>query len=192
MKPFHSLKMLGALLLLSLGLNAQSFQFDNNSSSLIVYGTSNIHDWIIDAAKSSGTITLATSDQKITGIENLEMVIRSESLKSGKSGMDKNTYKALKTEQFKTITYKLKSVKSINQSSNGSYHVMTSGILELAGVKKNTDLKFNLELQNNKVTINGEHELKMTDFNIEPPTAVFGSIKTGDEVKIKFRAQFNK
>jgi len=30
----------------------------------------------------------------------------------------------------------------------------------------------------------------MTDYNIEPPTAMMGALKTGDEVKINYSFQF--
>ena len=30
----------------------------------------------------------------------------------------------------------------------------------------------------------------MTDFKIEPPTALLGAITTGDDIKIKFNANF--
>jgi hypothetical protein len=32
----------------------------------------------------------------------------------------------------------------------------------------------------------------LSNFNIDPPTAMFGTITTGDEVNIKFQAVFNK
>jgi hypothetical protein len=28
--------------------------------------------------------------------------------------------------------------------------------------------------------------IKMTDFGIKPPTAIFGTLRTGDEVKVNF------
>jgi len=32
----------------------------------------------------------------------------------------------------------------------------------------------------------------MTEFGIEPPTAIFGTLKTGDEISIDFNVVFKK
>ncbi|MCB7481546.1 YceI family protein [Christiangramia sediminis] len=192
MKLYSSLRILIATLLISTGINAQSYKLDNQSSSLIVDGTSNIHDWTIEAENTSGTINIDLDEGKIDDIENLEFSVIAESLMSGKSGMDKNTYKALNTDKYKSITYQLQKVNSIENTSGNTYKVSTKGNLTIAGVKKEINLNFNLKSDSNKIVLSGEHKLKMTDFEIDPPTAMFGSIKTGDMVKIKFTTQFNK
>jgi polyisoprenoid-binding protein YceI len=38
----------------------------------------------------------------------------------------------------------------------------------------------------NSMTVSGDYTLKMTDYGIQPPKAMWGTIKTGDEVTIKF------
>lgn len=192
MKLYSSLRILIATLLIGTGINAQSYKLDNQSSSLKVDGTSNIHDWTIEAENTSGTINLDLDDEKIDHINNLEFTVVAESLISGKSGMDKNTYKALNTDKYKSITYQLQKVNSIENTSGNTYKISTKGTLTIAGVKKEINLNFNLKSDNNKIILSGEHKLKMTDYGIEPPTAMFGSIKTGDMVKIKFNTQFNK
>jgi hypothetical protein len=32
----------------------------------------------------------------------------------------------------------------------------------------------------------GSKKIKMTDFNVEPPSFMFGSVKTGDEITVTF------
>ena len=53
-------------------------------------------------------------------------------------------------------------------------------------------IDFNLDINSNTIHIVGEKSIKMTDFNVEPPTALFGSITTGDEITIKFKTKFKK
>ena len=192
MKLYSSLRILIATLLISTGVNAQSYKLDNQSSSLTVDGTSNIHDWTIEAENTSGTIQLDFDEEKIDDIKNLEFTVRAESLMSGKSGMDKNTYKALNTDKHKSITYQLRKVNSIENTSGSTYKVSTTGNLTIAGAKKEINLNFNLKSDNRKIILSGEHKLNMTYYGIDPPTAMFGSIKTGDMVKIKFETQFIK
>ena len=41
-----------------------------------------------------------------------------------------------------------------------------------------------------KVQFTGSYTLKMTDFSVKPPTAMFGTIKTGDEITVKFNVDY--
>ncbi|MCP9198701.1 YceI family protein [Gramella sp. GC03-9] len=172
-------------------LNAQTYRLNNKASEVLVDGTSNIHDWTIEAESASGTISLNQNGKDLNGISKLEFTVEAESLKSGKGGMDKNTYKALNTDDHKLITYQLKEVNNIEKLSDNSYKVSTTGIMEIAGTKKNIRLDFNLKTNSNTISLSGEHNLKMTDYGVEPPTAMFGTITTGDTVKIKFKTQFS-
>ena len=192
MKPYSNFRILIAALLLSFGVNAQSYKLNNEASSLLIDGTSNIHDWTIEAENTGGNLTAEFDADKLKDIGKLEFTVMAESLMSGKSGMDKNTYKALNTDKYKEITYKLKDVKSIDKVSENTYKVKTSGTLEIAGKKKDINLDFNLKKGSNQIVLNGEYKLNMTNYGVEAPTAMFGTIKTGEDVVIKFESQFNK
>lgn len=192
MKRSYTLWMLAIVMLISLNIQAQSYQLNNNASKLEVDGTSNIHDWTLEAQKSSGSITVNFAADKLEAVEKLEFTVVANSLMSGKSGMDKNTFEALDTDKYKNITYQMKKVKKIEALSDGKYKVKSNGILIISGKSKEIALDFILKKQNNDLVISGEHSLKMSDFGIDPPTALFGTIKTGDPVKISFTSTFNK
>ena len=49
-----------------------------------------------------------------------------------------------------------------------------------------TTVDFSTTISDNKITLVGENKFKMTDFNIDPPKALFGTITTGDDINIKF------
>ncbi|WP_372916705.1 YceI family protein [Salegentibacter sp.] len=172
---------------------AQSQNFKMQSSSDIkVEGTSNIHDWELNAEKKSGSAVLESEDGKITGLQSLQATIPAESLKSGKGGMDKNTYKALNTDKHKNIEFKLDEVKDFQDTGNGTYNVKGVGTLKIAGVSKQIPLDFTMKVDANSIKISGEKPLNMTDFKIDPPTAMFGTITTGEDVIIKFNTNFTK
>jgi len=192
MRSYSTLMMFAAILLISIGVNAQSYQLNNEASTLNIDGTSNIHDWTIEAENTSGLLIIEFDDGSLEDIEQLELNVIAESLVSGKSGMDKNTYKALNTNKFKEINFKLKKVDHIEKLSNNTYNVKATGNLMIAGSKKDIQLQFSLKADSNKLLLSGLHEINMTNFGIEAPTAMFGTIKTGDKVTIKFETQFNK
>ncbi|HZW63593.1 MAG TPA: YceI family protein [Flavobacteriaceae bacterium] len=164
---------------------AQQFKLDNAKSALTVYGTSSLHDWEIKAQKQSGIVALQ-KEENLT-LTQLEVSIEAESLKSYKTAMDKNTYKALKTDQHKFITFKLVQVKKMEDLGNSVYRVTASGKLTIAGVAKTTDLTFKMQMSSNAVTLEGEKTFNMTEYDIKPPTALLGTVKTGDQITIKFK-----
>jgi len=171
---------------------AQTFKIDNSASKMEVLGTSNIHDWEILAKDLQGTINLELENGQLVKISQLDFSVIAESLKSGKGGMDKNAYKALNTDDYKTIVYQLVKVNNIDCTSKSQCKITTSGYLTIAGTKKPIEITFDSKISDGNIVLSGNKAIKMSSFNIDAPTAMFGTITTGDEVNIKFQAVFNK
>ena len=167
---------------------AQQYSLVNSESEITVLGTSSLHDWHLTAEKQSGKLVF--KNLEAGEIQNCYVQIVSKSLKSGKSSMDKNTYKALKTDSYKTISYQLVEVKETVSKGNGKFNIYTFGDLTILGIKKRVSLDFSLSIVDNKITLTGEKKIKMTDFNIDPPKALLGAITTGDEITINFSTKF--
>jgi len=171
---------------------SQTFKVNNPASKMEVLGTSNIHDWEIPAKDFQGTIKLEMENGQLVKISQLDFSVIAESLKSGKGGMDKNTYKALNTDEYKTIVYTLVKVNNIDCTSKSQCKITTSGYLTIAGTKKPIDINFDSKISEGNIVLSGNKAIKMSNFNIDAPTAMFGTITTGDEVNIKFQAVFTK
>lgn len=169
---------------------AQTYTVNNAASSLKVDGTSNIHDWTIEAKEFQGSLKVQVEDGQLVKVEELNFAVVAESLKSGKGGMDKNTYKAIDTDKHKRITYQLETVDNLDCTSKTSCKIATTGYLTVAGTKKPIELIFDAKVSGNKIVLSGSKKIKMTDFNVDPPTAMFGTITTGDDLTIKFDAAF--
>lgn len=167
---------------------AQEFSLVNSESSLEVFGTSSLHDWEIEAEQLSGTINFENIEA--CNIKSLSFSVVAKSLKSGKSGMDKNTYKALKTDEYKNITFQLTKVSSVTNKGGNVFDVSALGNLTIAGTKKQVSMKFTISADSSKVKLEGEKSFKMSTFNVEPPTALFGTVTTGDDITVKFSTTF--
>lgn len=186
---------LGSFLMIFFSANtsfAQDFKINKGASNLKVEGTSNIHDWELSSNDFQGNLKAQLEDGQLVQINELNFAVVAESLKSGKGGMDKNTYKALNTDKHQRITYQLQKVNNIDCTSKSNCKVTTTGILTIAGTKKTIDMTFDAKVSGDRITLVGNQKLKMTDYKVDPPTAMFGTITTGDEVNIVFNTVFSK
>ena len=154
--------------------------------SLEIDGTSNIHDWTSVAETVTINGTYSQTEGKMT-IPTLRVKIPVESIKSSKGRiMDNKTYDALQSEQHPAITFTLKELSEINAAL-----VKAVGTLTIAGKAKTISLTADRQLDGKGVlTFSGKKALKMTDFGIDPPTALLGTLKTGDDVTISYRLRF--
>jgi len=167
-----------------------SLNYRSQTLTIAVDGTSSIHDWSIKSDKGKCELTIMMTNDKPTGISALNFTVPVETLKSGKSSMDKNTYNALKAENFKNITYTLSS-GTITPVDAVTYQIKTIGKLTIAGSARLIDLvgvaKYNPA--DRSFTISGSEKLKMTDYGVKPPELMWGTIKTADEITVNFSSK---
>ncbi|MEO1023468.1 MAG: YceI family protein, partial [Bacteroidota bacterium] len=124
----------------------------------------------------------------LEGVGALSMSMVVKGIKSGKRQMDKNTRKALKEKDHPSITFNLDEIERITPDS-----IFAVGTVTVAGnpVQKEWHVAYRV-LDDTYIEIEGIQSLKMTDFNINPPKALLGRLKTGDDVQIEFKAYFNQ
>lgn len=184
---------LGTILLMVLtigfGAKAQTFQLASESSKLVVEGTSTLHDWEEQANKLKGSAQIVLDGNKLVEIKQLTFKVEVEGLKSEHSGMDSNTYKALESNKYPEITYELTKINSTKPSDKG-IALSTTGKLTIKGTTK--VINMDVIASEGSVNFSGETTFKMSDYGVEPPTALMGTIKTGDEVTIKFNVKYKK
>jgi len=189
MKTLHQtfrILMFAALVLLANTLQAQQNFTLNGNSELKVTGTSTIHDWdMVSTAGQSGKATMKLDNGKITELKTLQLTMPVSTLKSGRSGMDKNAYEALNAKAHPNVQFQLTEVLSITDNT-----IKAKGKLTVAGTTKNVPMDVNYKVTGNTVQFTGNQDIKFTQFNISPPTAVFGTIKTGDDLTLSFNATF--
>lgn len=190
MKNLKSIISIISLILACNQLGAQDLKLITDKSSIIVNGTSTVHDWEISCEKISGNAQIELIDNKLTGIEDFEFQVVVKGMKSGKGMMDNKTYNALKEKSYPSIEYKLYKVNKIETKTNESYSVMAEGLLTIAGNTKAISHKVTATISGGKVLFSGEYNLDMTAYSIAPPTAMMGAIKTGKNVVIKFETTF--
>ncbi|PWN05903.1 YceI family protein [Rhodohalobacter mucosus] len=189
-----------SILLLNLFLNGQPvFQTSlsdsvlvSPESSITVTGSSTLHDW--DAVSSNIELSADLPEswfqseeewntEALTGIV-AEMPI--ESLESGRRKMNRDIREALRSEQYPKIRFTSSVAEVLSyQKENGVYEFRLNGNLALAGEERDTQFVCTIdEHENQTLRATCETDIDMTDFNINPPTAFFGALKTDEMVTI--------
>ncbi len=177
---------------LNLSHAAAQVAFQSKAVTISLTGTSTLHDWEMKTTTgtSEAAFTVDATD-KVISISKLSFTLPVETLKSEHTAMDNNTYKAMNTDKFPNISFVLTS-SSVTPNGNNTYLLHCSGKLSIAGTTKETDLiatgKYNPA--DKSFTVTGVKAMKMTDYNVKPPTVMLGTIKTGDAISIAYNLKF--
>lgn len=166
-----------------------TYRVDPESSSLEVTGTSTLHDWSAQAKQMKGSILWSGDKEQFT-VKSLELIIPVKSLKSGKSKMDNNMYEALNQGEHPEVRYEFTKVKSQRSLGEGKQELSTLGKLTVAGQTRQVEIPLEAHLSSQGIKLQGSTGLKMTTFDIEPPSFMFGSVTTGDRVNIHFEIHY--
>lgn len=169
----------------SLAFAQVSYKIEPTKSSVVVTGTSTLHDWEMNVETLQASFDLAEA-ASIKSLSTGQITIEVESLKSEHSLMDKKTYEALKSDKNPQIKVKLLDV-SITEPGKGIVKIA----LTIAGKTQQVADDFSVEvLANQALKVQGELDLKLTSYDVEPPVALMGTIKTGDDIKIAYNLVF--
>ena len=166
---------------------------DSPTNNLAISGSSTLHDWVLKTTTFRGIAQFEfNSGTELIGINTLDFALPVAKLKSGKRAMDKRAWKALKSDLFKEITYKLSSSKLMSQKEDFA-QLETVGLLTIAGVSK--EVKIDLYCRTSKdgsINCRGNYKLKMSEFDVNPPFYMDGLLSAGEAVTLDFMLHFEK
>jgi polyisoprenoid-binding protein YceI len=162
------------------------YKLIQEGSSVLVKGTSTLHDWEMKGSKISGAFVL-DADGELNKLSSGNFVLESGSLTSEHNLMNKKAYEALKQKSYPKIEARLLQVEGDQHSGKAKM------ALTIAGKTKQITDDFQVSsTADGKMEISGVLNLKMSDFGVEPPVALMGTIKTGDEIKVEYRLVYQR
>jgi polyisoprenoid-binding protein YceI len=155
------------------------------SSRVWVEGTSNVHDWTCEAKQIAGTVS---AEEALTdGVTGVTVTIPVQSLDCDNGTMDKNLRKALDAKANPAIRYTLATADLAAPDAEGWFDVKTTGRLTISGKTKTVQMGARGKAAGDGAyRFTGSVKLRMTDFGVDPPTAMLGAMKTGDAVTVHF------
>jgi polyisoprenoid-binding protein YceI len=174
------------------GANAVRLRLDP-ASELTVEGTSSMHAWHCKTDKLNAYVDVDPGYTKdltkvARPIAAVKVNIVVKTLSCGNSQMDRNMYGTLKADENQLIKYTLTGYDLLNGSvSPTAFAAKTTGTLMIAGETRSIEMKISAERQSDgKAVASGEQTLLLSDFGIKAPSFMFGTLKVGNEVKVKF------
>ena len=157
-----------------------------SETQLFIDGTSSLHDWTCDIESSTGGFTtLAANESTLSSIESGFVSIDVDDIECGKGTMNKKLKKALTINDAESIDFAL-TAASVTSEDGGALSFDLSGDLTIAGTTRPVALMATGSSTNGTIRLEGSYSLLQTDFGVDPPTALLGRLKTGDEVTIRF------
>jgi len=173
-------------LLLPLGVRAQSvvLTFQTEGSTFRVTGTSTLHDWECAVTDWRGRIELGQAGE-LASLQATEVVVPVAALSCKNGTMDRKMREALKAEDHPEIRFVLTRVDSVAAAAEG-YRLQVQGRLTIAGAEQPVQMQVLARPEDGGWRFQGEQPLSMKAFGIKPPTAMLGTLRTGDEVVVHF------
>ncbi len=156
---------------------AQSDTLRVKEHDVKIVGTSTLHDWTVEVKDVEGYLVLDA------GVENSTSVkFSSNTMVSGRGAtMDGKVKKALKSETHPFITFQSNSI-----SANGNL-LTVKGNLVIGGVARTIEMEV---MKNGSHSYETNEKITFSQFEIEPPSAMFGTIKCGENLDIIITIKF--
>ena len=187
------------------------------SSEVVLDGSSNVAGWRCRGTSINAEMTIATSathhNEVIDRVEDgnigvwmakpemgrfpapdFDLVIPANAFRCGNRVMESDMREALKADRHPQVAFTFRQLRGGVQHDldSGLYHATIAGDLTLAGVTRTIDLQISAQrVSRTTFRVRAELPLRMTDFGIKPPSALFGAIRAKNSLTVRFDLTLN-
>lgn len=168
-----------------------------DSYEMRIDGDSNVKSWDAEIKEMDGELVLTnTEDLTLETLApehfvSLSLNIPVENIESSSGGLTKNLQKYLEKDDHPFITFELNEITAIEKNEDSAL-ITATGVINAAGNDHTAEMTVEANMnEQGQFTFSGDTELLMTSFDIDPPTAVFGTIRAKDEIVISFNTTFS-
>jgi len=205
--------LLSMLLVASAAHAAEATRLTAGAASVVVLeGSSNMTDWRCRGTSIDARMVVATSPAHINEvIDRIEdgnigvwrsnpsqgsfpapefgLTIPVTTFRCGNRIMESDLRRALKADAHPAVQFSFRQLRGGIQHDldTGLYHAVIAGDLTLAGVTRTIDLRVSAQrLSRTSFRVRADLPLRMTDFDVTPPSALFGAIRARNDLTVHF------
>ena len=181
-----------------------------NGSQLSLEGSSNVKDWRCGGTTLDGRMEVAAPLAQInTIIDRIEdgdvarldpraasfpqptfrLRVPDQSLRCGNRQMERDMYRALRADANPTIDFQFEELVGgvVHDIDGGLYRATITGTLKLAGEQRSVNVPVEAtRVARDRFRLRARLPLRMTDFRVTPPTALFGMVKAKNDLVVTF------
>lgn len=175
---------------LALLVDAQTkYQLLPKQSEIKVEGTSTIHDWHM-LGKDPLSKFIAEVEETQINVNNLSFQLKAENILSDNSIMDNKAHKSLKADDHPNIEFSSLSNLTLLKHEN-IFKTTVKGKIKIAGETKEISFPVDTKIiEDSHLEVTGKMSLDFSDFKIKAPTALMGTVKTGETITISFKLRY--
>lgn len=182
------------------------------ASAVVLEGTSNVTGWRCRGTTIDARMVVATSPEHINNVidriedGNIGVWMDNPSLgrfptpafdlgvpvttfRCGNRVMESDMRRALKADVHPKVAFAFRELRGGIQHDldTGLYHADIAGDLTLAGVTRTIGLKVSAQrISRTSFRIQAVLPLRMTDYGVKPPSALFGAIRANNQLTVRF------
>jgi polyisoprenoid-binding protein YceI len=155
-------------------------------------GTSNLRDWQEKVGDVTGDMRAVVNEDGSVDLNSIRIRMKVLSIKSDMGRvMDNKTYEALKAVAYPEILFTVSVPMRLVQVRDCQTAIQVKGELALAGIcKPVTMLVKTFEIRQGNLSFEGSQCIKISDYGVKPPSALFGAMRAGPEITIRFNTNF--
>jgi polyisoprenoid-binding protein YceI len=155
-------------------------------------GTSNLRNWKEKVGDVTGNMTAVVNEDGSVGLSSIRISMKVLSIKSDMGRvMDNKTYEALKAASHPEILFTLSAPMQLIQVRDCQTAILVKGALVLAGISKPVMMLVNtFEIRQGNLSFEGSQRISMSDYGVNPPSALFGTMRAGPDITIHFKTNF--
>jgi hypothetical protein len=212
MRPLFHIPLLLALAIAVPAAAAETRLTAAPASVVLLEGSSNVAAWRCRGNSIDAQMSVATSPEHINAvIDRIEdgnigvwmarpaegrfpvprfaLAVPVATFRCGNRVMESDMRRALNAGRYPAIEFTFRQLRGGigHDIGTSAYRAAIAGDLKLAGVTRNIDVTVTAErLSRSSFLIRAELPLRMSDFGVTPPSALFGAIRARDQLTVHF------
>jgi hypothetical protein len=182
------------------------------ASVVVLDGSSNVTDWRCRGTSIDARMRVATSPEHLNDvidrvedgnigvwmarpesgrfpIPDLHLRVPVATFRCGNRVMESDMRRALKADSNPNVEFTFRALRGgvEHDLDSGAYRAAVAGDLTLAGVTRPIELTISAErTSRTSFRIRAALPLRMTDFDVTPPSALFGAVRARNELTVRF------